>query len=173
MNDILNSSDRYNSSNTKYLKPGKGLQQLTKSNKRVDVWRKKNNEKIQFTWKRHNNSKKSRIDYLLLDENIMPLVSSADIRPACIKSTDHQAISFKLIKPTKRGQGYWKLNCMHLNDPIYISLIEKAIFKCTELHKSLPKADQWELKKQIKHESIEYSKLKSKHTFRKQIKTPQ
>ena len=41
--------------------------------------------------------------------------------------------------------------------------LEKAIFKCTNLHKSLPKADQWELCKiQIKHESIEYSKLKSK-----------
>jgi len=84
MNDILNSSDLYNSSNTKYFKPGKGLQQLTKSNKLVDVWRKINNDKIQFTWKKRNNSEKSRIDYWLLDENIMQLVSSAHIRPPAL-----------------------------------------------------------------------------------------
>ena len=40
MNDILNSSDRYNSNHTKCFKPGKCLQQLTKSHKLVDVWTK-------------------------------------------------------------------------------------------------------------------------------------
>ena len=77
---------------------------------------------------------------------------------------DHQAFSLK-NKTNKTRTRLLKVKLHAFRRPdIYLSH-RNGYFQVhyTELHKSLPKADQWELWKiQIKHESIECSKLKSK-----------
>ena len=105
MNDVLSSSDRYNSKSV--IKPVQSLQKIIEDFDLTDVWRAKNKEKVQFTWKRRNGNEKSRIDFWLVENNIVPLVISADIRPACIQYTDHLAISinYQNMKSEDRDSG--------------------------------------------------------------------
>ena len=93
-----------------------------------------NPDKKQFTWRRKNNVDKSRIDYWLIENNIIPLLLTTDIRPAIIKYTDHMAISIKLKTPLKRGPGFWKLNNTYLNDPEYCRSALDIINQCKELN---------------------------------------
>ena len=100
----------------------------------TDIWKLKNPEKCQFTWRRKNSIEKSRIDFWLIDENITAQVVSADIRPAIIKSTDHLAVSLKIKSCRKRGPGYWKLNNTYLNDNEYFYLISNVIDSFSQLN---------------------------------------
>jgi exonuclease III len=60
----------------------------------------------QYTWRRNNNiSTASRIDYFLISTDIRSRIVSADIRPATISYTEHQAISLKINhKAESRGR---------------------------------------------------------------------
>jgi len=82
------------------------LSNMIKEHNLTDIWRHTHPDKKQFTWRRKNNVDKSRIDYWLIENNLIPLMSSTDIRPAIIKYTDHMAISIKLKTPLKRGPGF-------------------------------------------------------------------
>lgn len=64
-------------------------------------------KEVQYTPIRRKNGEASRIDYFWVDRDIINMVKSADIRPAQIKCTDHQAISLKLklIKTKKKRSG--------------------------------------------------------------------
>ena len=161
MNDVLSSSDRYNSKSV--IKPVQSLQKIIKDFDLNDVWRAKNKEKVQFTWKRRNGNEKSRIDFWLVENNIVPLVISADIRPACIQYTDHLAISIKLSKHEKRGPGFWKLNNMYLKDEEYLNLISNLIETSTIKYANETNKSRWELLKlDIKEASLNFAKKKSK-----------
>jgi exonuclease III len=47
----------------------------------------------QYTWRRENNiSTASRIDYFFVSTDIRSRIVKADIRPATISYTDHQAV---------------------------------------------------------------------------------
>ena len=159
-NEINNLRDRITSTKTKF-KINQSLVTLKNENNLIDIWRHLHNDKKQFTWRRKNGVDKSRIDFWLIDSNIIPLISSTDIRPAAIYSTDHLAISLKLKKPLKRGPGFWKLNNKHLENDEYCNLIISIIEQC----KTLPLEDsiKWEIcKYEIKEASIKYSKQHSR-----------
>lgn len=164
MNDILQSSDRFNVNNNIKINPGKGFANFIKSNNLIDVWKLFNENKTQFTWRRKNGTEKSRIDFWLVEENAVPLVVKSDIRPACIKYTDHQAIFLKLQQPSKRGNGYWKMNISYLKESDYKLLIEDTIKQCELAYRNtVSKTDFWELcKLEIKNASITYSKRRAK-----------
>ena len=130
--------------------------------KLVDIWRNLHSNRQQYTWRRKNNIEKSRIDIWLIDENIVPLVYSTDIRPALIQYTDHLAISLKIKLPTKRGPGFWKLNNSYIEDKLYQENIVKIIKNCLALDNQSFQT-KWEVcKYQIKEFSIKYSKRKSR-----------
>ena len=165
MNDVLEQEDRYNdNSKTKTTtKPVKSLINFMNKYDLTDAWREKNQSKKQFTWRRKNGNEKSRIDFWLIESNIMPLISKVDIRPACIKYTDHQAICIQISKPNKRGPGFWKLNNMHLKDDDYIKSVTSLIVANKQKYKFESAKTLWELTKlDIKDTSIIYSKKKSK-----------
>lgn len=136
MNDIIQSSDRFNAKNNIKSNPGKGFANFIKSNNLTDVWKLFNENKTQYTWRRKNSAEKSRIDFWLVEDNAVPLVVKSDIRPACIKYTDHQAISLKLQKSSKRGNGYWKMNISYLKESNYKLLIEDTIKQCEHAYKN-------------------------------------
>ena len=57
-------------------------------------------------------------------------IVSADIRPATISYTDHQAISVKINhKAESRGRGYFKLNSKILENEEYKEIIKQLISK--------------------------------------------
>ena len=165
MNDALEPIDRYNEKNpTKSTyKPVKSLINFMKTNDLTDAWREKNHSKKQFTWKRKNGSERSRIDLWLIESNVMPLVSKVDIRPACIKYTDHMAISIKIAKPNKRGPGFWKFNNMYLKDKDFIKSITTLITNNKRTYESESAKTLWELTKMdIKEQSIIFAKERAK-----------
>ena len=88
------------------------LRKLKNEHKLIDPWVIMNKNKQQFTWRRKNKpNEASRIDFFLIDKDLLPKIKKADIRPVPIKHTDHQAVSlFINIEIVKRGPGYWKLN---------------------------------------------------------------
>lgn len=106
-NDVLSDKDRLYKHNSG-SRPVKHLQTLIKQNNLIDIWRLLINTKSQFTWRRKNGFEKSRIDYWLIDENIVPLIKLSDIRPALIQTTDHLAVSVKITSPLNRGPGFGK-----------------------------------------------------------------
>jgi hypothetical protein len=68
--------------------------------------------------------RKRRTNFLLVEDNAVALVVKSDIRPACIKYTDHQAIFLKLKNPSKRGNSYWKMNIICPKESDYKLLID-------------------------------------------------
>jgi exodeoxyribonuclease-3 len=159
-NEVLGKIDRV--SNTLFLDSSKHLQSLIKSHNLKDIWRIKNKDNKQYTWRRKNSIEKSRIDFWLIEEILLSCVLQSDIRPALIKSTDHLAISLKLRPLSKRGPGYWKLNNTYLEDDGFINNISAVInsFNDLNLHSHRLK---WELcKNEIKEKSIAFAKQKAR-----------
>ena len=165
MNDILSSLDRQSGNQeSKSLKaPVASLSKLIKEQDLADPWREKHENKCQFTWRRKNGNEKSRIDFWLVEKNIMPLVINTDIRPACIKYTDHLAISIKFSKKNKRGSGFWKFNNMYLKDTTYTNNICRLIENNTKKYTNESNKNCWELLKiDIKEASVKYAKIQSR-----------
>ncbi|VDI81458.1 blast:Transposon TX1 uncharacterized 149 kDa protein [Mytilus galloprovincialis] len=132
MNDALSNLDRkLTNGKRKNIKPVNSLKSLIKTHNLIDIWRYLNPKKVQFTWKRQNFSQASRIDYFLINKDFVLNTKSSDIRPALIKSTDHQGVSLKLQSVTaeSKGPGYWKLNNSILEENEYCKEIETIIAK--------------------------------------------
>lgn len=164
-NDTLGVKDRLsknNSQNVSKIKTTKSLLKLIKDHNLYDIWRKTFEQKTQFTWKRKNNTEKSRIDMWLIDGNLSSCVHSTDIRPACINYTDHLAISLKILKPNKRGPGYYKFNNSYLSDKVFTNFMSNTIQSFMLKYQDTRKQIFWDLlKTEIKEQAISYSKRKS------------
>ena len=163
-NDILS---QYDNKTVKHNKscPVYGLKQLIKSYKLIDIWRIKHPNLLQFTWKRkHNNNEASRIDFLLIQEELCPFVSSSDIRPAFIKYTDHLAVSIKLRSNTQnKGPGTFKLNNSILQNVEYQQMMEKLICKFTNNLNDFENIGvAWDIFKiTVREKTIEFCKAQS------------
>jgi len=162
-NEVLNSSDRIPVPNKLYS--SSNLLKMIAELNLNDVWRTKNSLRSQYTWRRKDSSQKSRIDYWLINEDILPTVRSCDIRPAMIQTTDHMAISITLTLNTKRGPGSWKFNNSLLEDITFVNdlndFIEISSVKLKNSHTD-PRLI-WELLKiEIKSRTITFSKRKAK-----------
>lgn len=169
MNDALTDLDRKISNKTrnKCIKPVNSLKVLIKTNKLIDIWRKLNPKKIQFTWRRLNPPQASRIDMFFIPDDLVPNIKSCDIRPITIKSTDHQAISIKIQTSTakSKGPGHWKLNNSVLAEETYVRDIEKIIqnFQIQFNNENNNKRLLWDmLKIEIKEYSMQYCKNRAK-----------
>ena len=136
-NDVLYSIDRKNVISTRIIQPANSFKTLIKNNKILDVWREMNKNTQQFTWRRKNKTQSSRIDYIFIDKTFLAHVDKCKIKPACIKSTDHQSVCLTLNELIKdKGIGYWKINNSILADNDYriciSSLIEQYKSKVNE-----------------------------------------
>ena len=58
----------------------------------IDVWRERNPDKLQFTWRSHTS--RSRIDYFLISRNLLNFVEDCNIQYGF--KSDHSAISIVL-----------------------------------------------------------------------------
>ena len=104
---------------------------MIKNHDLVDIWRVKNKNKSQFTWKRSGLYEASRIDYFLINTILSAHIHSRDIRPAQKGKTTHLAVSLKLIfDESNRGRGVWKLNNSILQESEYRLLINETIERC-------------------------------------------
>ncbi|XP_035986174.1 uncharacterized protein LOC118559590 [Fundulus heteroclitus] len=115
----------------------------------TDVWRQKNNSKVEFTWQNKTGSFKSRIDFWLVSDLIADEIKS-EILPAPL--SDHKLI---LIEKTKLNQfgknkitAYWKLNSLLLENKTVAENIKQTIIKYWNTAQSQKEfSKNWELLK--------------------------
>ena len=164
MNQSLTELDR-KSYNMKKCKTVKGLRDMIKKFKLIDIWRVLNPKEQQYTWRRKSDKQiASRIDYFLISSDLGPRVLKADIRPAIITHTDHQAISLLINHSSiNKGKGYFKLNNSILEDENYKILIINLIRKYKENIKTKDLAILWDLFKiEVRDVTVEFCKTKAK-----------
>ena len=108
----------------------------------------------------------SRIDYFLIQNDLLNSVISSDIRPAQISKTSHLSVSLKLkLGEQSRGSGLWKINNSILQDENYRSLIIRKIenSKSTSARSNFTAHNVWEKNTiDVREATQSYSKLKEK-----------
>lgn len=93
-----------------------------------DIWRLKNPQQIQFTWNNKDLSKRSRIDFWLISNELLDSVEETKIEPSVF--SDHNMITLVLCirgQSIKYKPNYWKLNNTLLSDKIFKEKAKKII----------------------------------------------
>ena len=92
----------------------------------VDPWRNNNPLQQQFTWFQHNPVKMSRLDFFLISSDLMNITEKVMIKSGY--RSDHSLVILRLCSPeSSRGNGFWKLNTLLLNDMDYVHLVNDTI----------------------------------------------
>jgi len=87
-----------------------------------DCWIDKENEVEKYTWSNHDQSIKSRLDYMLIGKDCDYNKNNIELKTVITSEigkrlTDHKAVCVTLVKENNnRGPGYWKLNVEYLED---------------------------------------------------------
>ena len=130
----------------------------------ADIWRIRNPEKRQFTWRQRAIAVACRLDYFLISDSLVNVVDSIDISHGF--RTDHSFIQIKIGNENiKRGPGFFKLNTSLLTDKRYIDTIRNLITrKKTEYNEQQLAPDlTWEMiKLDVRGESVKFAKNKNK-----------
>ena len=79
-----------------------------------------------YTWRRKSPIKQARLDYFLISNHMLDIVTGSSILPSY--RSDHSPIelSFKL-NTFKKGNGVWKFNTSLLKNMSYINIINNCI----------------------------------------------
>ena len=95
------------------------LQRFLKRHQLLDVWRKSNPSKREFTWHCTYNNVQSRLDRIYIPQSFLSHVHSTFITH--FVWSDHDVCGVDLTLPTQqvRGKGYWRLNTQFLSRPDY------------------------------------------------------
>ena len=97
----------------------KNIQHITLEYNLIDIWRLRNRDKRQFTWRKRNFIKQRRIDFWLISDDLQDDIKRTKITPAI--KTDHSAISLSVNSLKNQPFGpYWKFNSSLLDDDNYI-----------------------------------------------------
>ena len=148
-----------------------------------DVWRIQHENESKFTWYKSVNSlQMARLDYFLISNDIMSLVTKSDIVPGY--RTDHSGITLGLhLDDNVRGHGFWKFNSSLLYHKQYIDLV-KSVIKDTALQYAKPGQDlesediEFEisdqlffemLKLEIRGKTIKFSSERKKELKKKEV----
>lgn len=139
--------------------PNKTFQEFCHSNALQDAWRHYNGNKVQFSWFQPNGSHLSRLDYWLLSDPLLGLVS--DVRMSAAPLTDHSVISLVLKPPEPQfhSKGYWKFNSELLSHDCYCTGVKQLIKEVMDMEDFSSYILKWEFcKYKIRQYSIAYSK---------------
>ena len=139
----------------------KNIQDIMLEYNLIDIWRLRNPDKRQFTWRKRNPIIQRRIDFWLISDDLQDDVKKAEIIPAI--KTDHSAISLSVnsLKDQPFGPSYWKFNSSLLEDHNYIQLIHSEYPKwINEFSEVKDNRVLWDLiKYRIRQTTIRYSKM--------------
>ena len=131
----------------------------------ADIWRLRNKDKLQFTWrsKAHTGLIQSRLDFFLVSLALESEIGNVAIAPSI--GTDHSIITMSLNIPNtqKRGNSFWKFNNSLLKDIEYVNSVKKMIQEIIAENYFNDKTLLWEYTKcRIRSESMIYSSKKAK-----------
>lgn len=142
----------------------KNIEEIKFSYDLIDIWRVRNPDKKQYTWRQKRPVVQRRLDFWLISDGLQDFVEHTDIIPS-IKS-DHSAITLRInsIDEHARGPSHWYFNSSLLDDENYVGLIsskyDEWLNEFKEVH---DKRLLWDLVKyRIRQITISYSKQKAK-----------
>ena len=100
----------------------------------VDIWRFHHPDSRVYSWCRKRPTPLfCRLDFFLVSFGISGKIKSSNISPGF--RCDHSLILIDLIPfETKRGKGFWKMNCSHLREKEYVDLIKNTIKTTNEIN---------------------------------------
>ena len=99
----------------------------------VDVWRAQHENVRQFTWRKTNPAKFSRLDFFLVSSDLLSFIASSDILSGY--RTDHSLVTLTLKKPAFCNRRlFWKFNNSLLNDEVFINVIKNEIRQMKEMY---------------------------------------
>ena len=96
--------------------------------KLVDIWRKRNPGKRQFTFRQKTPLIQSRLDYWIISSNMETFIEKCEILSSI--SPDHSVILLRcnnLKRSLMRGRSYWKFNNSLCSDKTYTSGLKNEI----------------------------------------------
>ena len=132
-----------------------------------DIWRKRNSDKIQFTYRQSNPLIQSRLDYWITSNELDKKVVECDIMPSI--APDHSAIYLVLNVDNKvfqnRGPSYWKFNNSLCLDVEYVQHMKTEIISFIDQGKKeiTDKRVLWDfVKMKICEYTSKYSRVKAK-----------
>ena len=107
---------------------------LTNELSLVDIWRELNAQCKRFTWRRSQPVlQQSRLDFSLINENLVADVISADIELGY--RTDHSAVTITFrFTERARGRTFWKFNSSLLKDKEYVRRMKETIKKTKQTY---------------------------------------
>ena len=127
-----------------------------------DVWRIRNPEKREYSWRKSGQTQKaSRIDLALTSQGMDQWIEYTTYLSSI--KTDHRALYLCLqLSDIERGKGYWKFNNQLLKDKEFLEYMSKEILITLEASKEKPASKKWEiLKERIKKSTRKYSRKKA------------
>ena len=114
--------------NGTFIQPVASLKTFIKTNNLTDIWRKFNQDKQQFNWRRKDKAQASRIDMIFIGTDFCSLAETCKIKPVTIQSTDHQSVYINCIPAvSEKGRGYWKIKNSILQEVEYQLMINNLI----------------------------------------------
>lgn len=122
----------------------------------VDIWRQRNPNKKEFTWRRGETA--SRLDLILIKEPMCNRV--LEVYMESVAASDHRMVIMEYdLRVPRRGPGFWKFNNSILENNDYIMMMTEFLeSKKWEVIEEEPKT-KWEyLKFQVKLRTIEFTK---------------
>jgi exonuclease III len=103
----------------------------------VDVWRSFHETDRQYTWHHKHPIKMSRLDFVLVSEDIMSVISNSGILPKY--KSDHSPVMVEiLISKHTRGKGYWKFNNSLLKEVEFVKMIKQTILDTKTQYAAAP-----------------------------------
>ena len=94
-----------------------------------DIYRAKNGNKELYTWHNANGTKRSRLDYFLVTENLVPVVKKADKGNFFL--SDHRNIYMILdFSGIKSGKTRWKYTNSMRQNAVLRDIINTEIYEC-------------------------------------------
>jgi exonuclease III len=124
--------DTFNYKNINNPKSRDAVIALAAEKELVDVWRSFHERDRQYTWHHKNPIKMSRLDFILVSEDIMSVISNSQILPKY--KSDHSPVAIDiLVTKHTRGAGYWKFNNSLLNDLDFVKMIKDSIISIKTL----------------------------------------
>ena len=134
-NLVLNPElDSQNYKHTNNRKCREKVIDLTNELSLVDIWGELNGQCRRFTWRRSQPVlQQSRLDFFLINENLVADVISADIESGY--RTDHSAVTLTFrFTERARGRTFWKFNSSLLKDKEYVRRMKETIKKTKQTY---------------------------------------
>ena len=137
------------------------------NNKMNDAWRMFNPDVEGYTWRKLRPTKICvRLDYILVSEALMQMVTKAEILPGF--RTDHSIVLVRIhFEFAARGPGYWKMNTSLLHNRDFVDRINKLLD--VQLGMEYGKiSDKWEMVKlEIRNTTLQYLARRKKSNINK------